>query len=59
MKMNDCLQIHALNFDNNGEIIAIVSAENEVVGLTRKINPASANVSLMLKPFKNLNETYI
>lgn len=37
--------INSLNFDSNGEIVAIVSAEGEVVQLTRKINPASANVS--------------
>ncbi|CRK99186.1 CLUMA_CG012500, isoform A [Clunio marinus] len=35
--------ISALNFDNNGEIIAIVSAEGEIVQITRKINPANAN----------------
>lgn len=49
MIMFDCFQINALNFDHNGEIVAIVSAEGEVVQLTRKINPASANVSFSFK----------
>lgn len=37
-------QIHALEFDPNGEITALVSNEKEVVPLTKKINPNAANV---------------
>ena len=43
--INIFLQIASLNFDQNGEITALMSAEGEVVQLTRKINPTSANVN--------------
>lgn len=41
-------QIHALEFDQNGEITALVSSEKEVVPLTKKINPNAANVRILI-----------
>lgn len=40
----NCLQIYSLEFDHNTEITAMVSAEGEVVPITKKICPNAANV---------------
>lgn len=39
------LQINSLEFDQSNEITALVSTENEVLSLNKKINPTAANVS--------------
>lgn len=42
--MTFAFQIESLHFDHNMEIISMISAESEVVPLTRTVVPAAANV---------------
>lgn len=41
------LQIYSLEFDQNTEITAMISAEGELVPITKKICPNAANVCVL------------